>query len=112
DVEEQRSLRYVGKAMGTTEGIFLGNASDRERLARESRQKHVMVRHIVFVDLCDVGCEDVVRAIMEVRGIGLPGVGVPLAGEHAAATLLLERSTDAPDAGEKIDEGEFGRLLR
>ncbi|MNF15356.1 hypothetical protein D3C80_2179340 [compost metagenome] len=51
DVEEQRPLCLVREAVRAVQGILLGDASDRKRLARETGQQHVVRRNVLNGDL-------------------------------------------------------------
>src|SRR2546427_81273 len=98
--------------MRTAEGVLLGHTRDRERLAGEARQQHVVIWHVVLMTLGDVRLEDVIRTVVEVRFVGLHRVGVPFAGKYATATKLLKGSADPADAGEKVDEAELAIARR
>ena len=63
-----------------------------------------MVRNLGRINLGNVAVDQM--AVAEIFGIGFLGIAVPLAGEHAAPVDLLERLTEAADAGEQIDEVE------
>jgi hypothetical protein len=58
--------------MRATEGVLLGNACDRERLARESSQQEIVCGNRIRIENRDVLREWMVRPIGEVRFVGLP----------------------------------------
>ncbi|MNS46041.1 hypothetical protein D3C72_785240 [compost metagenome] len=47
DIKKQRALRIAGKSVCPPKGILFRHASQRERLAREAGQQHIMLRNIL-----------------------------------------------------------------
>ena len=108
DIEEERPLSRVEKAVRAAQRILLGDAGDAERLAREAGDQHVVVGDLGDVDLGDVASEDVTAALVvrKVRPVGELSELVPLGGEDALPTRSFERKSAAADACEQIDEPE------
>ena len=106
NIKEQGALRFVVEAMRAPQRIFLAHSCNREGLTGKACKQHVVIRHVPGFDLGDATGDQV--AIVEVLGIGLLRVTVPLAGEHAMATNALESGTDATNASEQIDESVCG----
>jgi hypothetical protein len=104
DLEKQRALRFVLKAMRPREGVLLGNSSDREWLTGEPSDKHVVVRNVIFADLPDVPSGDLTKVL----GVGTLSPGIPLTGEHALSTGILESNAHSAYSGEEVDKFERG----
>ena len=110
-IEEKRSLCNVGKAVGSTKGIFLRDTCYREGLAGKTRQKNVMCRDsgkgfAVFRELPDITGKNMLAILAEILPIGFGGKFVLLAGEHAFAAYVFEADPQPAYACEKVDETE------
>ncbi len=105
-IEEQRALGVAQEAVRSAQGIFLGHAGYRERLAGKPRQKHVerLDKGRVFRELPDIPANRVI--VPEIERVGLLRVRVPLRGEAAPAADALESETKTSDAGKQVDECE------
>jgi hypothetical protein len=110
DVEEQRALRFVGKAVGTAEGVLFGDAGNREGLAREAGEQQVVGGDVLCVDFGDIAVDAVAAEV--VFGIGLLRLAVPFAGEHTLPAEFLEGHADAANAGKQVDECEGGVVFK
>ena len=54
DIEEQRSLGFAQESVRASQGILLRDAGNAERLAGETGEQDVVVRHLGNVDRGDV----------------------------------------------------------
>ena len=89
--------------MRLAEAQFLGDTCDAERLAGKAGAKNVMrgnVRHRHGMNIA-------VRRLVEIGGVGLLRVFVPVGGEDAFAPGTLEREAKTADATEQIYELGF-----
>ena len=101
NIEKKCSLSFVFESGGTTKAVLLGNAGDRERLARESTDENIVVWNILRIDLRNI----VVRNLMEVGLIGFAAELIPFVAVDAFRACRFHRKAQASDAGKKIDEG-------
>ena len=109
--------------MGASEGILLGDAGQRKRLARKAGQQHVMrgdrltnmlggllIAHAAFMaqgDIANIGVEMMlVRVAVPVGLIGPHGVLVPLAGKYALSADSFKTVPNTADTGKQIDKPE------
>src|SRR5690349_14101238 len=103
-IEEKRSLDFASEPMRPLQGIFLGDSCNRERLARKTREQHVVSGNVFGFDLRDISGNGMVAG--EVCEIGFLGVGVPLACEETPAAERLEALAKTADTGEQVHEPE------
>ena len=114
---EQCSLCVAQEAVWTAKGVLLADTRNRERLARETGQQHVMGRdclRCVRVGPHILG-EDVfaVRRFWEIGAVGLPAEPVPLGREYAPPADGLEGQAQTAYSRKKVDEPEtLGALTR
>src|SRR5690606_2332859 len=94
DVEEQSPLRFAHEPVLEPQGVLFANAGDRERLARESREQHIVIRDFRRCDFCYVTSYFMID--MEVFLISLKAILVPLARVDAPPTSVLKGQTTAP----------------
>jgi hypothetical protein len=106
DVEEQRALLVAVKTVRPPERVLLGDACQRERLAREACKQHVVLGYIFHLHITDVFRKRMVRRVAEILQIGLPAVLVALAGENAFTAYGLEAQSHAADPGKEVDKPE------
>src|SRR5690554_4291129 len=123
NIKEQGSLCITLKTVLPAKGVFLRYTGQGERLTRETRQQHLMVRNLLidvlvgrfFVDiqvrtegdLPDILIKSVLQGITEVVClVGANGILVPLRGEYTFATNSLKTLPDPTDPREQIDESE------
>jgi hypothetical protein len=130
-VEKQRPLGIAGKTVGAAEGVFLGNARQREGLAGKAGQQHVMLRHVLanmfgrllVVDPRPVAERDIANILIKtvfrriavvVSLIGAHRMFIPFAGENALAADGFKSAPDPANTGEKIDKakGIMGMMRR
>src|SRR3546814_3560748 len=65
-IEKQGSLCFVGKTVGSAQGVLLAYPSDGEGLTRKARKQDIVVGDVVFIHLRDVAFQ-AVGGIREVR---------------------------------------------
>ncbi len=109
-VVEQCSLRIAQKAVRTAKGVLLADTRNRERLARETGQQHVMgwnfLRricigpHILGKNMFAVG------RFGEIGAVGLPAEPVPFRREYTPPTNTFKRNTNAADTGKEVDKAK------
>lgn len=92
--------------MSPTQRVLLRNTSQRKWLTREPSHQDVMVRNDVKRNRPDIPCDVCFRLVM-VGCVGDTGEFVPLASKDALSADIFESSSDATNAGEEVDEGEF-----
>ena len=107
DVEKERALRRAFETVRPAQRVFLADAGDRKRLAREAAEQHVVARHVFGRERDDVADQRVLAAAGIILAIGLGRKVVPLAREHAIAAVRLEAHANPADAGEQIDEAKL-----
>lgn len=100
--KEQVALLLVVKAMRLAEAQFFGDARDAERLAGKAGAKNVVRRNVRHRH----GMNVAVRRFIEIGGIGLLRVFVPVGGEHAFAPGSFKSETESADAAEQVNETE------
>ena len=74
------------EAVRSPEGIEFGDPGDRERLAREAGDEHVVLRNVFEPELRDVADGD----IAVIHGVGVDSEPLVLGAEDARATGGLE----------------------
>lgn len=103
-VEKQCALGFIEEAMRASERILLGNASDRERLARETGHKNIVIGDIFWSYLADISRD---RAIVrEVGVIGLLGETIPFRCKDTTPPCPFHGSSQAADPCKEINERE------
>ena len=105
-VEKERTLGFTVEAMGPVQRIFLGYASNRERLTGEPAHEHIMCGDVLLVDFRDV-TGNFVAVTGKVRSIGLLAELVPLAREDALASDRLKAEPDPAYTGKQVYEPEI-----
>ena len=96
NIVEERALCIVEEPVRPAESVLLGNAGQRERLARKAGKKHIMNWNLLWV--CRVGPDIADKYVGVVRfsvvgAIGLLSVFVPFGREHSPAADLLNSVT-------------------
>src|SRR3546814_1448845 len=56
-IEKQGSLCFVGKTVGSAQGVLLAYPSDGEGLTRKARKQDIVVGDVVFIHLRDVALD-------------------------------------------------------
>src|SRR5581483_6003589 len=109
DVEKQRALRGMLKAMRPAERVVLRDPGDAESLTGEPGGQDGVMRYFVRPDPRDVPG----RAVTEVGFVSVRRILVPLTGKYATPADTFKRAAKTADAGEQINEGElwFARHL-
>jgi len=87
DIEKQRTLRLIIKAMRTSEGILFGHTRNRERLTGKPGYENIVFGNVSGLDLANIALYGPV--IREVRMVGGLREAVPLRGKHTAAPRHL-----------------------
>ena len=100
DIEEERSLCLIEKAVGAAEAVLLGDAREAEGLAGKAAAEDVELGDVGHGHGMDVA----VRGLAEVGGVGLAAELVPVAGEDAASARPLKGDAKSADAAEEVDE--------
>ena len=108
DGEKQVALFHIVKAMQPPKAVLLGNSGYAERLAWKSCAKDVMLRDVPNLHLIDIA----VRALPEIRLVGLLAELVVIAGKDAGCPGFLEGDAETTDAAEKVYESERARHVR
>ena len=106
-IEEQRALRFAAEPRRLAERVLLAHARDGERLAGEPGQQKVMLGDVGRGNVPDVLRHRVVEPVVVVRQVGLAGVLVDFAREHALAAQRVEAASQAADPGKEVDETEL-----
>src|SRR4051812_21071683 len=96
--------------MCLSQRVFLGYASDRERLTRKTRQQHVVVGYIAFFYLCDIASNLMARR--KIRYIGFLCITIPLACEHTPSADFFERDPKSTNSSEQVYEVKCGRFWK
>ena len=98
------------KSVRPPQCVFLRDARDRKRLARKTRDDHVVGRHRgrIAGELPDIAGNAGFR-LAEVRSVSLAAELVPFRGEHTRSARGLEREPQPANSGEQIDEPEQRR---
>ena len=102
DGEEEVALFHVLKAVLAAEAVLLGDAREAEGLAGKAAAENVELGDVGHGHGMDVA----VRRLAEVGGVGPATVLVPVAGEDAPRTRLLEGEPEPADAAKEVNETE------
>lgn len=100
DFKEESPLCFILKAVLAAKSVFLGNASEGERLAWESCTENIVVRNRLLGNSTNV----TVWNFAEVPSVSLFCMNVPFAGKHTFTSCFLKRNTEATNSSKKVNE--------
>lgn len=92
--------------MSSTESVLFGDTRKRKGLAREAAYEDVVVWNGVKWDSPNVA-SNVCFFFVEVGGVGLASVLIPLTRKNTLSANVFEAFADTANAGEEVDKCEF-----
>jgi hypothetical protein len=98
DIEKQRALGFIQKAVRSAERVLLTHPGETEGLTREARAQHIVLGDLTGRNITDISGDRPIVTV--VSFVGLTSELVPLRSEDAATTDRLHRSTESTDSCE------------